>query len=109
MGIPQIAGRDFNAMDTLESPQVAVVNQAMVRQQFPNEDPIGKRLNVSIGSAEGGMNVEIVGVVGDIKMVTLDGTVNPAVYIPHSQLPIGLMTFVVKTPLELVFQLVVTA
>ena len=36
MGIPQIAGRDFNAMDTLESPQVAVVNQAMVRQQFPN-------------------------------------------------------------------------
>ena len=100
MGIPQIAGRDFNAMDTLESPQVAVVNQAMVRQQFPNEDPIGKRLNVSIGSAEGGMNVEIVGVVGDIKMVTLDGTVNPAVYIPHSQLPIGLMTFVVRTPLE---------
>ena len=100
MGIAQIAGRDFTTMDTLESPQVAVVNQAMVRQQFPNEDPIGKRLNVSIGSAAGGMNVEIVGVVGDIKMVTLDGTVNPAVYIPHSQLPIGLMTFVVRTPLE---------
>ena len=100
MGIPQIAGRDFNPMDTLESPQVAVVNQAMVRQQFPTEDPIGKRLNVSIGSAEGGMNVEIVGVVGDIKMVSLDGTVNPAVYIPHAQLPIGLMTFVVRTPLE---------
>lgn len=100
MRIPQIAGRDFNAMDTLESPQVAIVNQAMVRQQFPNEDPIGKRLNVSIGNAEGGMNVEIVGVVGDIKMVTLDGTVNPAVYIPYTQLPIGVMTFVVKTPLE---------
>ena len=100
MGIPQRAGRDFSAADTLESPQVAVVSEALVRQQFPTEDPIGKRLNVSIGSAPGGMNVEIVGVVGDIKMVTLDGTINPAVYIPHTQLPIGLMTFVVRTSLE---------
>ena len=100
MGIPQRAGRDFSAADTLESPQVAVVSEALVRQQYPTEDPIGKRLNVSIGSAPGGMNVEIVGVVGDIKMVTLDGTINPAVYIPHTQLPIGLMTFVVRTSLE---------
>lgn len=98
MGIPQLAGRDFNRMDTMTSPQVAIVNQAMVRMQFADEDPIGKRLNVSIGSAEGGMNVEIVGVVGDIKMSTLDGAVNPAVYIPHTQLPIGLMTFVLRTP-----------
>ena len=43
---------------------------------------------------------EIVGVVGDIKMVTLDGTIDPAVYIPHTQLPIGVMTFVVRTSLE---------
>jgi putative ABC transport system permease protein len=100
MGIPQRAGRDFTLADTPESPQVAVVSEALVRQQFPNEDPIGKRLNVSIGRAAGGMNVEIVGVVGDIKMVTLDGTIDPAVYIPHTQLAIGLMTFVVRTSLE---------
>ncbi len=100
MGIPQRAGRDFSTADTLESPQVAVVSEALVRQQFPTEDPIGKRLNVSIGRAPVGMNVEIVGVVGDIKMVTLDGTISPAVYIPHTQLPIGLMTFVVRTSLE---------
>jgi putative ABC transport system permease protein len=98
MGIAQVAGRDFNAMDTLDSPQVAIVNQTLVKQQFPNEDPIGKRLNVSIGSAPGGMNVEIVGVVGDIKMMSLDASTNPAVYIPNTQLPIGLMTFVVRTP-----------
>jgi putative ABC transport system permease protein len=100
MGIPQVAGRDFTAMDTLDSPQVAIVNQTMVKQQFPNEDPIGKRLNVSIGSAPGGMNVEIVGVVGDIKMVSLDGNINPAVYLPNTQLPIGLMTFVIRTASE---------
>ena len=100
MGITQFAGRDFTAMDTLESPQVGIVNQALVKQQFPDEDPIGKRLNVSIGNAPGGMNVEIVGVVGDITMISLDAAVNPAVYIPHQQLPIGLMTFVVRTTTE---------
>ena len=100
MGIPQVAGRDFTAADTLEAPQVAVISQTMVREFFPNEDPIGKRLNVSIGSAPEGMNVEIVGVVGDIKMVQLDGPMRPAVYIPHTQLPIGLMTFVIHTNME---------
>ena len=100
MGIPQVAGRDFTRADTFESPKVAIVSQALVSQQFPNEDPIGKRLGVSIGRQPGPMNVEIVGVVADIKMVTLDGTINPAVYIPHTQLPIGLMSFVIRTGLE---------
>ncbi len=100
MGIRHISGRDFTAMDTLDSPQVAVVSEALVRQQYPNEDPLGKRMNVSIGNAPGGMNVEIVGVVGDITQVQLDGAMQPAVYIPHTQLPIGLMTFVIRTPLD---------
>ena len=100
MGIRQVAGRDFNTMDTLDSPQVAIVSEALVRQQYPNEDPIGKRMNVSIGNAPGGMNVDIVGVVGDITMVQLDGAIQPAVYIPYTQLPIGVMTFVLRTPLE---------
>jgi putative ABC transport system permease protein len=100
MGIRQLAGRDFAASDTLDSPRVAIVSDALVRQQFTGEDPIGKRLNVSIGRAEGGMNVEIVGVVSDIKMVTLAGSIQPAVYIPHTQLPIGLMTLVVRTSLD---------
>ena len=46
------------------------------------------------------MNVEIVGVVSDIHMVTLAGSIYPAVYIPHTQLPIGLMTLVVRTTLD---------
>jgi putative ABC transport system permease protein len=100
MGMTQLAGRDFAASDTFESPRVAVVSAALVRQQFPGEDPIGKRLNVAIGRTKGGMNVEIVGVVNDIKMVTLGGSINPAVYIPHTQLPIGLMTLVVRTSLD---------
>ena len=100
MGIPQRAGRDFTAAETSESPKVAIVSDALVRQQFPNEDPLGKRLAISIGRQEGPFIAEIVGVVGDIKMVTLDGTFDPAVYLPHTQLPIGVMTFVVRTGLE---------
>ena len=38
--------------------------------------------------------------VGDIKMATLDADTRPAVYLPHTQLPIGLMTFVVRTEMD---------
>lgn len=100
MGITQRAGRDFSPADTVDSPRVAIVSDALVRQQFPGEDPIGKRLNVSIGRAKGGMDVEIVGVVNDITLVTLTGTIGPAVYMPHTQLAIGVMTFVVRTSLD---------
>src|SRR6202012_1272219 len=40
--IPMVAGRGFAATDTETSPKVAVVNQALVREYFPNENPIGK-------------------------------------------------------------------
>ena len=56
-------------------------------------------MNVSIGRP-GGLDVEIVGVVGDIKMSTLDAETRPAIYIPHSQLTLGLMTLVVKTQMD---------
>ena len=104
MGIPQVAGRDFGANDAADSPLVAVVSETLARQQFPGEDPLGRRMNVSIGRP-GGMDVEIVGVVGDIKMSTLDADTRPAVYMPHTQLALGLMTIVARTgmdPLSLV-------
>jgi putative ABC transport system permease protein len=99
MGIPHLVGRDFTAADTVDSPHVAIVGETLVRRHLSGENPIGKRLKVSIGPA-GGMDVEIVGVVGDIRMAALDGEIRPAVYLPHTQLAIGLMTFVVRTETE---------
>jgi putative ABC transport system permease protein len=99
MGIPHLVGRDFTAADTADSPHVAIVGETLVRRHLSGENPIGKRLKVSIGPA-GGMDVEIVGVVGDIRMAALDGEIRPAVYLPHTQLAIGLMTFVVRTETE---------
>jgi putative ABC transport system permease protein len=99
MGIPHLVGRDIAPSDTADTPSVAVVSETLVRRHLSGENPIGKRLHVNIGRA-GGQQFEIVGVVGDIKMTSLDGEVRPAVYVPHTQLAIGLMTLVVRTGTE---------
>ena len=99
MGIPQRAGRDIDDTDRADAPLVAVVSEELVRRVFPGEDPLGKRIQVAIGRSSG-MNVEIVGVVGNIKFASLDAETRPAVYIPLPQLSIGLATFVVRTDLD---------
>ncbi|MGQ0732387.1 MAG: ABC transporter permease [Acidobacteriota bacterium] len=99
MGIPMLAGRDFTPSDTVDGPQIAIVSAALVRRHLAGENPLGHRLRVNIGPP-GGLNAEIVGVVGDIAMTTLEGEARPAVYVPHTQLAIGVMSFVVRTDVE---------
>ena len=96
MGIPRLAGRDFTAADTADSPLVAVIGETLARRHLAGENPIGKRLHVNIGP-NGGMRVEVVGVVRDIRFASLDAEIRPTVYIPHAQLVIGLMTIVVRS------------
>jgi putative ABC transport system permease protein len=100
MGIPLLQGRDFTEADSEQSNPVAIVSQWLVRQQYPGEDPIGKRLYVNIGGVSRPIGAEIVGVVGDIKMNTLSDDTLPAIYLPHTQLWVGLMTFAARTSLE---------
>jgi putative ABC transport system permease protein len=97
MGIQQIAGRDFTDTDRTDSPAVAIVSEGVAKRVFPGEDPLGKRLAVNAGQ---GINAEIVGIVRDIKMSSLDADTSNAIYIPHTQLPVGLMTFVARTNVE---------
>lgn len=99
MGVTHLAGRDFTGADGTDAPLVAVVSEGLVRRMFPGDNPLGKRLQVAIGGADG-MDVEIVGVVGDVKFASLDAETRPAVYVPQPQLSIGLLTFVVRTELE---------
>jgi putative ABC transport system permease protein len=100
MGIPLVRGRDFTAADSPSTTPVAIVSEALVRQVYPNEDPIGKRVHVAIGGVQRPDGAEIIGVVGDIRMVSLNETIQNAVYMPHTQLPIGVMTFVVRSSVE---------
>ena len=99
MGIPHRAGRDIADTDRADSPLVAVVSEELVRRVFSGEEALGKRLQVAIGPRQG-MNVEIVGVVGNIKFASLDAETRPAVFIPMPQLSIGLATLVARTDLH---------
>jgi putative ABC transport system permease protein len=67
LGIPMLAGRDFNQSDTTRSPRVAIVNQAFARLLGLGENPIGMRFRreATPGSPEE-VN-EIVGLVKDTK------------------------------------------
>ena len=94
MGIP-LVGRDVNRADRLGGPAVAVVNQALVRQLFPGENPIGKY--IWAGYSPVTERVEIVGVAGDIRAGTLEQSPGPAVYIAHSQEPSLLASIVVRS------------
>jgi putative ABC transport system permease protein len=98
LGIPHVAGRDFSASDAVDSVPVAIVSEALVKQQFGDEDPLGRRLRINVTHANGRADVEwmIVGVVGNIKS-SLEGTVRQTIYVPTPQLPAGNMRFFVRT------------
>lgn len=91
--IPLVRGRQFNAQDTKDAPGVIVINEALARKYFPNEDPIGKRFTVGFEKKPR----EIVGIVGSIKQAALNAEVRPAMYLPHPQAAPGAMTLVVRT------------
>ena len=91
MGIPLRQGRLFDQHDDLDAKRVAIVNEAMVRKHFPNENPLGRRLVI------GSRRVEIVGVTADAKLYGLDAPIEPAMYLPHAQQPSDSMGLAVWT------------
>ena len=78
VGIPLLRGRTFGPEDDAKAPRRVVVSQELVRQMFPSEDPIGKRLRVAAGQPE------IIGVVGDVALGPRTPA-RPYVYHSHSQ------------------------
>ncbi len=95
MAVPFRRGRNFDSGDyRADAPRKFVVNEAMAKQIFASEDPLGKQLVVRMGDTTPG---EIIGVVGDVKYAGFDGEVRPMVYYPQPHLPIPFMTLVLKT------------
>ncbi|MGH9840624.1 MAG: ABC transporter permease [Blastocatellia bacterium] len=99
MKIPLLAGRDFTAQDSLKSTPVVIINQSLAKTYFPNEEPIGKRLELPFGDGTGTTKFQIVGVVRDVKHQTeLGHEYSPELYMPYAQLPfLGQMSLVVRT------------
>jgi len=78
-----VRGREFTDRDTRESLPVAVINETMARRLWPDADPIGKRLIVTIVADD--QPREIVGVVADTPTSVWDRAPSMALYIPHQQ------------------------
>src|SRR3984885_2091975 len=83
MRIPLLAGRVFDRQDSAESSKALIVNEPFVKKFFPNEDPIGKHLNMYEGKPEF-VTREIVGVVGGNKHFALQESLRPEMFKPGS-------------------------
>jgi predicted permease len=81
--IPLTRGRLFGPSDGATSAPVVLVNEALVRRYFPEEEPLGRRLIVGANNFRG----EIVGVVGDVKQVALEEPAHEEVYVLYDQAP----------------------
>ena len=95
LGIPLLAGRDFNQQDNADHPNVILISASGAKTVFGNENPIGKTLLVT----SGGVPVEIVGVVGDVRSVRLDQHNDMEFYRPFAQENFPFLSITVRSPL----------
>jgi putative ABC transport system permease protein len=91
MGIPLRAGRFFTEQDNKAMAPVAIINDTLARQIWPNESPVGKHIGVP------GNWWTIVGVVGPARHLRLDLPAGPETYRPQAQEVGGQMFLVVRT------------
>jgi putative ABC transport system permease protein len=95
MGIALRAGRQFADADTAASRPVAVIDEALARRFFGSDDPIGRRIMISMEARRKTWR-EVVGVVAAVRQTALDREADPHVYVPQSQLPSAELTLVVR-------------
>ncbi len=91
LGIPLLKGRFFDERDTARSPRVVIVSEELTRAYFPNEEPLGQRLQIDKESWE------VVGVVGDARNHGLTEKVRPRYYMPQPFSQFGSGHLVVRT------------
>ena len=91
MQIPILDGRAFGPQDTSTSAKVAIINAAMAKAKFPNQDPIGKRFTDDGGDLDGHSLartkdwIQIVGVCGDTRYSNLRDEPPPQFFLPFAQ------------------------
>ncbi len=90
MGIPVTAGRDFSAADRAKTLQVAIISKSAARALWPGQDPIGRH-------ATTGAEVEVIGVVDDVRQTSLEETRVAQCYLPYTQAGPAGLGLVVRT------------
>jgi putative ABC transport system permease protein len=97
MNISLRKGRLFTEGDKMDSLPIVVINETFARRQFPNEDPIGKRIILDSESGTPPPPIEIVGVVSDIRHQDLSAEAYADAYFPFMQSPSSRAELVVRT------------
>jgi len=97
MQIPLREGRFFTGQDTATSPKVAIIDEFMARELWPNQDPLGKRIHIGGVTDSSAPWITVVGVVGRVRQYTLDSDSRMAFYLPHSQYITRAMNVVVRS------------
>ena len=100
MGIPLREGRAFSDGDTESSQRVVIVNEELVRRNWPGQDPIGKRLRTGMDDKMPWLTV--VGVAANVRTMGPDVAFEPELYIPYTQYPwlLGPRLLVVRTAVD---------
>ena len=80
--VPIVRGRDFNDADRLEAPRVVMINEQLVKDAFPDVDPIGRTLRCGLDSLE---PMTIIGIVKDIRTNGPSRPVQAEIFMPYEQ------------------------
>jgi putative ABC transport system permease protein len=98
MGIEFLEGRDFDERDDLQSNPVVIINETLAKRFFPNQNPLGKRINPSFAVDRRGILMrEIVGVVRSFKHSSLSAENKPELYVAYKQNPRPTAMMVART------------
>jgi putative ABC transport system permease protein len=84
LGVPIISGRMFDERDTADATGVVIIGKSLADRVFAGRDPIGRRLVFTSGQAQ---PVQVIGVVGDVKIGGLDEAIRPVTYYSFRQIP----------------------
>jgi putative ABC transport system permease protein len=98
--ISLLRGRFFDEHDTRQSKPVMIINQEFAKKYFPNEDPIGKMVEIGIGDGQkraAWKTREIVGIVANIRSSEIGSAPRDAYFVPMPQLIIGPPTLLIRT------------
>jgi macrolide transport system ATP-binding/permease protein len=96
LGIPIVEGRSFLESDDAKAQGVAVINQTMAKEFWPNEDPIGRQFRMNSESAP---PVQVVGIARDTKYSSLFEKPKPFCYLPLTQHYVFIETLMVRSVL----------
>jgi predicted permease len=87
MGIPIQLGREFTSADDATHQRVTIVSRRLAKALWPGEDPIGKMVSWPSRRGPARLPMQVVGVAGDVRHVTLAEAPSNVLYVPHAQNP----------------------